>query len=289
MSGALVCLATTGVARADDVTAIDSAINSYDTARWEECVERFKVVLASPTLRDVAQKNRARMYYAACLVSTKREKEADKQMEQIVRDDVLYVPDKVAFSTRVLDRFTETRVRLRDEIAEKEKEKIAAELAKKKADEERKQREKERIARLEQLATEEVSEKESSRLIALVPFGIGQFQNRQKPLGWVFLGTETALAATTITTALLSTSIQSQSRQPNADREAARILNDRVVLTNRIAFGALVAVAVGGIVHAQTTFVPSFRETKKRPLPDDLRVEPTVSAGGGTLSVSGAF
>ncbi len=289
MSGALVCLATTGVARADDVTAIDSAINSYDTARWEECVERFKVVLASPTLRDVAQKNRARMYYAACLVSTKREKEADKQMEQIVRDDVLYVPDKVAFSTRVLDRFTETRVRLRDEIAEKEKEKIAAELAKKKADEERKQREKERIARLEQLATEEVSEKESSRLIALVPFGIGQFQNRQKPLGWVFLGTETALAATTITTALLSTSIQSQSRQPNADREAARILDDRVVLTNRIAFGALVAVAVGGIVHAQTTFVPSFRETKKRPLPDDLRVEPTVSAGGGTLSVSGAF
>lgn len=289
MSGALVCLAVSREARADDVTAIDSAINSFDTARWEECVERFKAVLASPTLRDVAQKNRARMYYAACLVSTKREKEADKQMEQIVRDDVLYVPDKVTFSTRVLDRFTETRVRLRDEIAEKEKERIAADLARRKAEEERKKKAEERVARLEALATEEISEKESSRWIALVPFGVGQFQNRQKPLGWVFLGAETALAATTITTQLLSSSIQSQSRQPNADREAARILNDRVVLANRLAFGALVAVAVGGIVHAQTTFVPSFRETKKRPLPDDLRVEPAVSRGGGTLSISGSF
>ena len=289
VAASLAALACAAEARADDVTALDSAINSYDTARWEECVERFKVVLASPTLRDVAQKNRARMYYAACLVSTKREKEADKQMEQIVRDDVLYVPDKVAFSSRVLDRFTETRVRLRDEIAEKEKEKIAAELAAKKAEEERKKKAQERVVRLEYLATQETVEKESSRWIGFIPFGVGQFQNRQKALGWIFLGAETALAATTITTQLLSSSIQSQSRQANADREAARILNDRVVLTNRIAFGAFVTVAVGGIVHAQTTFVPSFRETKKRPLPDDLRVEPTVSQTGGGVSFSGTF
>lgn len=287
LSSALVCLV--GTARADDITAIDSAINSYDTARWDECVDRFQVVLASPTLRDVAQRNRARMYYAACLVAVKREKEGDAQMEQIVRDDVLYVPDKVAFSSRVLDRFTETRVRLRDEIAEKEKEKIAAEIAARKAEEDRKKRAEERVARLEHLATEAAFEQENSRWIAIIPFGVGQFQNRQKPLGWVFLGTETALVATTITTQLLSASIQSQAKQANADRSAAKILNDRVVLTNRVAFGALVVTAIAGVVHAQSTFVPAFHETRKRPLPDDLRVEPTLSSGGGTLSVAGSF
>jgi hypothetical protein len=279
----------TGVAHADDATAIDSAINSYDTARWDECAERFKIVLASPTLREVTQKNRARMYYAACLVSLKREKEADKQLEQIVRDDILYVPDKVAFSSRVLDRFTETRVRLRDEIAEKEKEKILAEIAARKAEEERKKRAQERVERLERLATEEIADKQSSRLVALVPFGIGQFQNRQKALGWVFFGTEAALATTTIVTHLLSGSIQRQSQEANADRLAARSLNDQVVLTNRVAFGAFAAVALGGIVHAQITFVPVFREIRKRPLPDDLRVEPSVSRDGGSLFLSGSF
>jgi hypothetical protein len=286
------CLAFSFVprtARADDVTAIDSAINSYDTARWDECVERFQVVLRSPTLRDVGQKNRARMYFAACLVSLGQEKQADAQMEQIVRDDILYVPDKVAFSSRVLDRFTETRVRLRDEIAEKEKERILAEIAARKAEEERKKKAEERVARLEQLATEEVSEKRGSRWIAMVPFGVGQFQNRQVGLGIGFLSAEVALGAASITTALLSGSIQRQAQQANADRAAAQILNDRVVLANRLTFGAFATVAVVGIVHAQTTFVPSFRETKQRPLPAELRIEPSVSKDFGGLELRGSF
>lgn len=288
LAGAMTMLAPK-TARADDITAIDSAINSYDTARWDECVERFEVVLRSPTLRDVGQKNRARMYFAACLVSLGREKDADAQMEQIVRDDILYVPDKVAFSSRVLDRFTETRVRLRDEIAEKEKERILAEIAARKAEEERKRKAQERVAKLEELATEEIAERKGSRWIAMVPFGVGQFQNRQTGLGIGFLSTEVVLGAASITTALLSGSIQRQAEQANADRKAAEILNNRVVLANRLTFGAFAAVAVAGIVHAQVTFVPSFRETKKRPLPDELRIEPSVSKDFGGLELRGSF
>jgi hypothetical protein len=290
--GFAVCLAFTlaqRAARADDVTAIDSAINSYDTARWDECVDRFEVVLRSPTLRDLAQKNRARMYFAACLVALGREKEADAQLEQIVRDDVLYVPDKVAFSSRVLDRYTETRIRLREEIAAQTQRRILEEVAALKAEEERKRKAQERVTRLEQLATEQVLEKRSSRWIAMVPFGVGQFQNRQTALGIGFLSAEVALGAASITTALLSGSIQRQAQQANADRAAAQILNDRVVLANRLTFGAFAAVAVVGIVHAQTTFVPSFRETKQRPLPDELRIQPSVSKDFGGLELRGSF
>lgn len=282
-------LARTREAYADDASAVDSAINSYDTARWQECAERFKVVLQSTTLRDLTLKNRARMYFAACLVPLKREKEADLQMEQIIRDDILYVPDKVAFSSRVLDRFTETRVRLRDEIAEKEKQRILEELAARKVEEEKKRKAQERVANLEQLAQEELSVKRSSRWIALVPFGVGQFQNRQRAYGFAFLGAEATLGAASIATALVSASIQRQSQEPNADRVAARTLYDRVLLANRLTFGGFVAVAVVGVVHAQTNYVPSFVEVKRRPLPDDLRLEPNVSRGFGGLQLSGSF
>ena len=52
------------------------------------------------------------------------------------------------------------------------------------------------ITELERLASEELHVRHNSRWIALIPGGVGQFQNDQDALGWTLLGGEAALALT---------------------------------------------------------------------------------------------
>jgi hypothetical protein len=245
---------------------------------------------ASP-VREPWLLERVRTYYAACLIALGRDAEADALVEQILRANPSASPDPVVFPGKVLDRFSDVRARIREELDARAREKADKERRDRERAAEAARQERARVAELERLARRESDVVHNSRWVALLPFGVGQFQNRQTALGWAFLGTEAALTATSMVTFVVVQSLQSQGNTPGID---TRDLNERVASAskiNRWSVAALAIVAVGGIAHAQITFVPEERVVRERPLPRGPAVEPAVSleTGGGMLGLRGSF
>ena len=155
-----------------------------------------------------------------------------------------------------------------------------------KADAER-QKESLRVAMLEKLASTEVVTHDNSRLIALVPFGAGQFQNGQTGLAWTFLVSEGLLAIGSGVGAAVSyynigqrNAANNQFGQgPNVTEynhraQTAAIVGDAMA-------GGFFLVALVGVLHAELTFVPEETTTRQRPLP--LSLAPVVGPTGAGL------
>jgi hypothetical protein len=254
--------------RADD-RSVDQAAITYETGRYDECVQRFQAILLpdAPTRPTTQEgRSRARMYLAACQMTLKRSSEADAQFEQLIRENYRYSPDRASFSPPILGRFLDIRERLRDEIEAKVKADQEKEAELRRLQEERERQERERQRAIERMAREQIITQRNSRAVALIPFGVGQFQNRQRPLGWALLGAQATFAAASVVSYFLKENIERQFNASVDEREARR-LRDLALQANYISFGAFVVTMLGGIAHAQITFVPEFREIRERPLP----------------------
>ena len=300
-------------ARADDAQEFEIGKNRFDAGQYEEAASRFTAMLdeRSPPcsktrstegnacrLSDPDLTERARAFNAASLIALNRTSEADAQIERLLRANPAYAPSPATFPPDVLDRFSAVRGRIRQELEA---------IARRKAEQERQARlaaqreteaEERRVAELERLASEERVVRPGSRLVALLPFGVGQFQNGAPVLGSVLAIGQVLAGGTSIVLAGLhaqqsSVDVEAVDEQANTtpDREALRAQVETLALANRIAFGAFAALAVGGILEAQISFVPERTRVRKRELPPTLRRGPRVSVGpaGPGLGVSGSF
>jgi hypothetical protein len=257
-----------------------------------------KVRALSPRARDQAQ-----IYDAACLIAIGKTDAANDRFRSAIRENPqMAVPSAVVFPPAVIERFVIVRSELMEEIRRSEQERIArervaAEEARKRAEAERR-----RVVLLEKLASEETIITRNRRWIASVPFGVGQFQNRDYTLGGIFLASETLLLATAITATSLEIANMSEAQggsgltEPEADRLNKNIKAAQIVALS--ATGALLLVAVGGIVQANLAFVPEFRDgarprkiPKLNPSARSPSVQPLVgpSASGAVIGVTGAF
>lgn len=281
-------------ARADDLQEFEKGRNSYNAGRYDEAAEKFAEMLNPAdehALRDPMLIERARIYRVASLIAISRVSEADAEIETILRANPNAAPDPVVFPTLVLDRFTDVRARIREELEAKAREYARQERLAREKELEAQRKERERVAKLEALAKQESHVVHNSRWLAMVPFGVGQFQNDQPVLGWTLLTTEAALAVTSVVTASIEQSVEAQGTQPNVDKEALNEQTHRLKLINNWTFAGFAVLAVGGVVHSQLTFVPERRVVRTRELPKALRATPTVSItpGGGTFGVMGSF
>jgi hypothetical protein len=292
-------LAVTSPAHADDQTDVAKARAAYEAKNYDDADRRLWSMLNpdSGTLKDASLRTQARMYWAATMLARKNPQEAAEQFEKLLLDDPSFEPDPLSFPSEVIDAFIDTRKRIIDKInaAKAEQAKMAAE--RRAREEEEKRRAAARTRMLEQLATEERITERHSRWIAMLPFGIGQFQNGQKTLGWTFLGTEAAFLLGAVIAFPFYVYNRSQAAPyygTNADVDPLKSYRERAN-TASIANGAFnVAFAVTaavGIVHAQLTFVPQTDEMKKRPLPQVSGVAPTMAPtkGGGVFGLEGRF
>ncbi|HEX9294494.1 MAG TPA: hypothetical protein VF881_01630 [Polyangiaceae bacterium] len=287
---ALALVLVAAQARGDDATELERAKSSYDAGRYSEGAERFKEILnpsAPNALHDPSAIERARAYYAACLIALGRTDEANVQIEKVIRTNPLYSPDPVVFPGKVVDRFIEVRGRLKGEIEDAFRAKAEVERAARDARLKAEREQRAYVETLQRLAAQESVVVRRSRWVALVPFGAGQFQNGQESLGYTFLVGESLLAAASITAGvihmqLISDYARFQNTVDFADYDARRRTAQTVSV---LAGGALAAVAVGGIVHAQLTFVPELRETRPRPIPKPPAMMPAVIPGARGLVV----
>jgi hypothetical protein len=279
-------------ARADAAADLEKAHNAYVAHQYDEAELRLRALLDAKTgtLVDPDKVADARMYLAATLLAEKKSDEANAMLEQLLIDRPDYQPDPLRVSLEAVDALTDARTRIRDKLmalqaekvrkAQEEKAKIEAERVKQQI----------RLAQLEELAQTEIVVHTNSRLLAMIPFGAGQFQNGQTGLGWTFLLSEGALAiGSGIAAGFWYYYVQQEQTglsHNNGTAEGYRNLAAGWSLGGDIAFGGFALLAAIGVVHAQLTFVPEHVETRKRPLPP-ISVAPTIVPGG--LGLVGRF
>ena len=148
-----------------------------------------------------------------------------------------------------------------------------------------------RLAMLEKLASTEVVVERHSRWLSLVPFGVGQFQNGQTAEGWLFLTAEGLLAAGTVVAAGFAYSYEEQAwRYHQEGNSAAQSAYSSAAhwaaITDDVLVGGLLLTALGGIVHAEATYVPEHVQVRKREIPP-LSLTPVVGPMG--VGIVGRF
>jgi hypothetical protein len=278
------------------------AVLLYDSGRYDECVAGFEPLVTpnSPNRFGSAELiERGRVYLAACLVGTGQPAQADEVLRAAVRaNPQMSPPDSLVFPQAVVDRFLRVRQELMDEIRHAEQQKIRRVREQAQEQARRQQAEQWRTKELEYLASQEVVVRKNRRWIAMLPYGVGQFQNRENGLGWLFLGTEVALTAGVVGSLAVHKYMVDRSDDPTLlqqDVEAGKRRAYQVLVGTS---WGLIGMAAVGIMEAQISFVPEFREVNKRPLPERLRrsaqatpwrLVPTVApaAGGVVLGFRG--
>jgi hypothetical protein len=248
---------------------------------------------------------RARVYYAACLIAIGKEKEADEQFRSAILDNPqIATPSSIVFPGAVVDRFLRVRATMLDELRRSQEERARVARAEAERAAERARQERSRVEALERLASQEAMIEKNRRWLATVPFGVGQFQNGDTALGAVFLTSEALLAATAVTAVSVQLSLYSAAQGGNrlSTTEARDITANlrtaqSVFLVSTAGF---LATAAGGIVEAHLSFVPETPAgVRKRPasaLPAARQSKPaSVSfgaapvAGGAAIGLSGVF
>lgn len=162
------------------------------------------------------------------------------------------------------------------------------------------------MAQLEIMAGNETLTGKSSRLVATVPFGVGQFQNGDTTFALTFaisqgLAGGLAVLSSAIVSDLSAT--DASTRLPKlagiegtdtaVDKPGLESRRNSWVDVNRIAFGVWAFSTVFGVVHAHLTFVPERTSTRPRPIPRRIKpeVKPTLGIlpGGGAIGLEGRF
>jgi hypothetical protein len=129
-----------------------------------------------------------------------------------------------------------------------------------------------------------------SRWIAVLPFGAGQFQNRDVGLGIFFAAGEAALAGTSIATTLVVDKLASTNVFAPGPRPSIARLNDQlrtVTVVNRMAFAGWAALTAVGLIEAQVSFGP--RRADEKSAPPSLAVAAASVPGGGMVGLHAAF
>ncbi len=276
-----------GLARADEAVEFELGKNRFDAGQYEEALQRFSIMLdaAMPPCEKTAKKSgkcrltdkglieRARALAAASLIALSRKSEADPHIESIYRENPAFTPNPALFPPEVIDRFTEVRARIADELAAKARKEADIALQKRLAEQRADDEEKRWLLSIERLAGEERVTKKNSRLIALVPFGAGQFQNGQNTLGWIFAATQAVTGMTSVVSGGLVSyysgvdpKLVNEEGQP-VDLPALGQKIQIATAINRIAFGTWAALTVAGIIQAQVAYVPQVTTIIKRPIP----------------------
>jgi hypothetical protein len=298
-------------ARADDAQAFELAKNPFDGGQYAEAHARLSALLdpglppcdAGPSpngrchLTNPELIERARALDAASLLALKRDVEADALIAAVLRANPSYQPSPAMFPQEVIDRFSTVRASivadLRAILEQRERDEAQKRLAAQQAHD----KEEAWIAELQRQASRERWIEPNSRWIALVPFGIGQFQNGDTRLGITFAVGEAALGGASLVSVAIVNSLASTntsmhtSTDQSVDISALNAKMNAVVLVNRISFVAWGALTLAGVLQAEIAFVPEKVTYHDRPVPPRPKLVPVAAPvpRGAVFGLGGTF
>lgn len=297
----LAVLVGTSVCCADDAQELELAKNRFNAGQYDEAHQQFSRLLEpslapcdkGPTgmcrLTDADLIERTRVLDAATLIALKRPGLADAQIEKVLRQNPAYAPSPALFPQEVVDRFTEVRGHLREELEKLAEQQAHEALKRRLADQQAREAQEKWIADLQRLASQEKQVESNSRWLAMIPLGVGQYQNDETRLGALFTASEVLLGATSVVSAMI---VQNYYANFDRTRDCSQLCYDELnrnvhaaKLVNQISIGALAGVVLTGIVQAQIAFVPEKVTTRTRTVPPRPKIAPTVSMDPSNLGV----
>src|SRR5262249_12492896 len=145
----------------------------------------------------------ARMYLGASLLAQGKTAEAKEAFEKLALEDPTFEPDPLSFPGDAINTFIDVRASLLEEIRRASQAAAKLEAERKRREEAEKEAQRQWLEKLKAQAGEQKITVRHSRVVASIPFGVGQFQNGQPGLGWVFLGAEVAALGGTAVTWLM--------------------------------------------------------------------------------------
>lgn len=268
---------------ANDFDNFQRARTAYEAGRYSRAAKLFDNLVGEevPQLQNRSLVLESLKYLGASQLFLGETDHAERQFERLLELDLNYVLDPLAFPEEVQRVFRRVKKRLEQAAVAQAKEEAEA-RDKQLAEQQRWQRlQTERNQELLKLATTERVEIRYSRLTALVPFGVGQFQNGDSTLGWTLAVAQGLLLATAVTTYLLHDSLRAGRPE---DLGEARFAERAYRYANQASASLLGLLMVGGIVDAQVRFRPGRTLERERPLPPELLPQETprvsVSATG---------
>jgi hypothetical protein len=290
-----------------DEAELSRVVGLYEAGKYAECSSEIYRLL-DPTghhpLRQPSIVENARVYWAACLLGAGKDDEADAPLRAAIHENPqMKPPDSLVFPAPVVEHFLKVRDSLVNEIRAAEQARIRDAQAEARKRQQRLAADRDRMHALEELAQKETIVQRNSRARAFIPFGFGQFQNREPGLGYTLLVSQAALASLSLSTIIVQSRLATQAyelRRIGTVNEADYQQTQSTWGTVRtLSFWGFAALAAGGILQAQLEFVPEFTETRSRPLPPALapaKPKPTeVGAApyfdqtGGGITVIGRF
>lgn len=278
---------------ANDLNDFQRAVEAYETHDYAEAVALFEALVGDPVprLQTPALVLESRKYLAASYLFTNQPVAADEQFERLLEQDPGYQLDPLGFPAEVERAFVLVRDRLRNQRAAAEAAHARAEARARLETTERLLLESQRNEELLRLAETVRVERVNSRWLAMLPFGVGQFQNGHTELGYILAVSQGLLTATVATTWFAHVLLkrehdrieaQGEVLAPN-EIERANFQVELARTANRVSFVLLMAVMVVGVVDAQWRFRPTVVTEQRRPLPDTLRAPIELSIGAGSL------
>ena len=278
------------LAAANDFEEFEAARTAYEDHDYAKAVELFDSLVgdAEPRLQNRSLVLESRKYLGTSYLFLGKLDLAEREFERLLRMDPAYVLDPLGFPEEVQRLFSQVKTRLEADRVAAEAARILEEERLRNEKAERARLENERWLRLSHLAqTEQVTEIRS-RWLAMVPFGVGQFQNGHSGLGLVLAVSEVSLLAIATTTYFLHDDLRGQ-KPSDAQIDDARVAESALRYTNQISLGLLAVVAVTGIIDAQLRFAGTRHYERKRPLPPDLYGGPQLSLGPGGAGMALRF
>jgi len=281
----------------NDAAELARVVSLYDAGKYGECADALHALLSEDGSRPLHDRDvieSARIYHAACLIGSGRPQLADEPLRAAIRQNPqMKPPDSLVFPPQVIDHFLRVREDMFDVIKKAEDERVRQAQEAAKRQEERARRERNRVLGLERLGQEETRVTPNSRWLALVPFGVGQFQNGKDSLGYTFLTSESILGASTLTVLGIYTHLVLQAnrlevggQKPVAStNDQLRNWHSGLVYTSY----AWLGVSLLGVLEAELNFVPAHTEVRRRPLPPELRPSVAAVPGGAAFGLSGTF
>lgn len=291
-------------ALADEKSDFEKARIAYVKKDYVEADARFRAMLdpKSGTLKTPALVDEAEFGWGAVKFVQGDKNAAHALWEKVIRDSMgQYQPDLLTYPTDVINDYLGERDRLKNALLQQQAQEAAQAAGQRRRDAEERARLLGRVKSLEKLASQETVVDRHSRLVALLPFGVGQFQNGKEGLGWFFLLTE---GAALLTTAGFLVPYRYNIDQANAvwNDPTPVSLNYRTRLYNEyaavaqnirtadfITLGGLAALMIAGIVEAEVDYKPFFGHTRTRKLGGLWPSLSVLPGSGGFVGLGGTF
>lgn len=279
-------MSQTQIAQAEPASDLERARNAYQYGNYALVAETLQPLLyPTPEFTSLDHVSEARRLLGLAYLWQRDEGAAEREFVALLtlRPEASLEPlvDPPAF----VEFFDRIKARIRDQLSEIQRKQ--AEAAKTHESEllaARKQ-----VADLNKRLVESestayvIESREKSRLLASLPFGVGQFQNHDSRKGIAFFASELLLGAASVSFALAVRLKWPEGTFPREARDEADALLSAQALTG----AAFLGVAIWGIVDAHTYFVPRENTPPRRVPRDTLRLG--VNAGPQGILFGGRY